>query len=100
MTPKNSHLPILEDNTRTLYDNNNKNLMKIFESVCIKNKRPNKNKTAFNTGTNLLNIVALLTEWTNHIIIITINQRKNNDLLSKYTIYIYIMLPNIYIPGQ
>ena len=47
---------ILTDYTIIIYKNNNKKCLQILEAICIKNKKPNINNIAFNTGTNILNI--------------------------------------------
>ena len=48
---------ILTDNIITIYKNNNKKRSQILEAIYIKNKKPNINKIAFNTDTNILNIL-------------------------------------------
>ena len=48
---------ILTDNTIIIYRNNSKKKqLQILETICIKNKKTNINKIAFNTGTNIVNI--------------------------------------------
>ena len=50
---------ILTDNTIIIYKNNNEKRFQILEAICIKNKikTTNINNIAFNTGTNILNIL-------------------------------------------
>ena len=47
---------ILINNTKIIYENNNKNRLQILEALIIKNNKPTKNKITFNTGINILNI--------------------------------------------
>ena len=53
---------ILINNTKIIYENNNKNYLQILKVISIKNKKkPTINSIAFNTGINISNISNKLT---------------------------------------
>ena len=47
---------LLNNNTKIIYKNNNKNCLQIFEAISMKIKKPPINKTAFTTVINILNV--------------------------------------------